>query len=490
MFLKLFSRASKSLGVLLLTFALNTTGLGLTQELAPVRLFERTRPAETLQQKVETTPEAPIRLSTSLSIHPYENSPLAGRTPLVLVHGIGGDANYYHWGHFLDFTKTKLDFQKRYKIYLVHYNSAYSVTELSGALSDTLREFVKVHGNRPIRVLAYSEGGLLTRNAMQDPFLEKHTEQVITIATPFHGSPLANPAWFEKHLKTEPPLSPLRMTYKMAYWVARKQHPSFETDFHWDNFDQAIAAQDFEKAYGRRGELKAYALEQKDNFITYGSFFGENVDNDDRQMTQALELKQPLSDERPKLVNLFRKNVLFSVVQRSMATLPHAITKKQAEAASDAQPEDTSVASLPGGTPQTVFAQVMVTESLADAAHEVVEKSAPHPALRKPNPMHTSDPAMAPLMLYNDGISPISSTLWLGRFTPRFKEMKTPVEQAWAALKSLKGQRVARLFHGLDHRNWMEGETRHDSDRVKDLLNPNEPPRTVFEWLVHDLMTG
>jgi hypothetical protein len=56
-------------------------------------------------------------------------------------------------------------------------------------------------------------------------------------------------------------------------------------------------------------------------------------------------------------------------------------------------------------------------------------------------------------------------------------------------LRSLKGSPNARLFAGLDHRNWMDGSTRTGQEVLRDLLNPNEPSRTVFEWIVYDLMS-
>jgi len=90
---------------------------------------------------------------------------------------------------------------------------------------------------------------------------------------------------------------------------------------------------------------------------------------------------------------------------------------------------------------------------------------------------------------FNDGISPISSSLWLGRYTPRFSMIKDPVAKLWAALKSLKGGSQARLFAGVDHRDWMEGETRTKSDSVQDLLHPDEKARSVFAWILLDLQS-
>jgi hypothetical protein len=41
----------------------------------------------------------------------------------------------------------------------------------------------------------------------------------------------------------------------------------------------------------------------------------------------------------------------------------------------------------------------------------------------------------------------------------------------------------------MDHRNWMDGTTRTGESEIRDLLNPDEPPRTIFAWIVYDLMS-
>src|SRR6202041_3270291 len=98
------------------------------------------------------------------------------------------------------------------------------------------------------------------------------------------------------------------------------------------------------------------------------------------------------------------------------------------------------------------------------------------------------NPEIMALMAYNDGISPISSTLWL-------EPAPVPAQNGMgvALLNQLKSSHDlprARLFQGLDHLDWMDGtaRVRVDGNRLTDLLHPNEPPRSVFEWLVSDLM--
>jgi len=414
---------------------------------------------------------------------PYKNDALGDRQPLVLVHGIGGTegSRFYNWDNFLAYTDNNLAFQSRYKIYLFVYNSEKSVaflsSQLQGALKDLVHDTRAVGSEKNYRIVAYSEGGLLVRNALQDPIANAHAEKVITIATPFHGSPLASPDWFKEQLVQDSVLSPVRISHKIAYWVAAKKHPSFIHDFQWDNFDGSIPAANY---HPNDDAVNDYALEQKKNFITYGSFFGEEAAAADA-LTSELAIKEPLPKEKVKFKNLFRKNILFTYVNKTISKLPFGVPFKRREAGmvASAVVSDQEAAEIQENAQDTGITAVdkpgvpsLSTTPLPNDQTLVVSKLTP----------------VQSIMPYNDGISPISSSLWLGRFTPNFSTVKDPMARVWAALKSLKGTQQARLFPGMDHRNWMDGETRTDSIQVRDLLNPDEKAKSVFDWILYDLM--
>src|SRR6478609_397903 len=142
----------------------------------------------------------------------YDASPLRARTPIVLIHGIGGNNNrLFDWVRFLHFVSQQKAFTEKYKVYLYHYDSTRSVPVISMNMQQQLTDFIKNVGGKPIKVLAYSEGGLLIRNALQDTYLNDKVKSVITIATPFHGSPLANPAWLRSQIYGESIFSFARM---------------------------------------------------------------------------------------------------------------------------------------------------------------------------------------------------------------------------------------------------------------------------------------
>lgn len=411
----------------------------------------------------------------------FDESPLDNRMPLVLVHGIGGtESRLFHWENFLSYVKNDQAFNQKYKIYLYHYDSTKSVPNISSDLSETLKGFVGALGGRNIKILAYSEGGLLVRNALQDKYLDDHTTAVLTIATPFHGSPLANPDWMNQQVRKDAPLGFMRLAQRIAYTVTGKKYPTFKQDFRWDNFDGAIPADQYLKSNGPTASAVDYALAKKKNFITYGSYFG--LDVDPGVIQKELDLKAPLPKEKLMARNLFHKNMLFSLVRNNIGKLPIAKLVK------------------PGDVKLQVKARLVPAGTIAAVEPAVLPLTpAETLALAQPMPAQTlqtvsSRPAMTvepvSMMMYNDGISPISSTLWLGRYTGGKTGVSAsiPADKLWSTLKSLQGNKNTRLFAGLDHRNWMDGITRTGETTVKDLLNPDEPPKSVFAWIVHDLM--
>ena len=423
----------------------------------------------------------------------YDDSPLGNRVPLVLIHGIASyQSDNFHWENFLHFASKQPSFQTKYKIYLYHYDSTHSVPTLSKDLQTTLKGFIVSLGERSIKILAYSEGGLLTRNALQDPYLDAHTTEVLAIATPFHGSPLANPHWIQQQVKTENAFNLVRIGQKIAYRITGRKYPTFRQDFHWDNFDGAIPMADYIKNNGPMVQTN-YALAQKSHFVTYGSYFGMNVDSNALQ--KELEVQGTVPKEKLQVSNLFRKNVMFSLIRNNIGHLPLANLKNKSADPNVAKLNSTEPTftleakvketlpqpSLAISTQPISLAMVQTSTSLATATKALSA------AVEKTTQVSIAEPVS--MMMFNDGISPISSTLWLGRYTQCANGSSIPVERLWSTLKSLKGSGQARLFPGLDHRNWMDGTTRTGQNTIPDLLNPNEPPRTVFEWIVYDLMS-
>jgi len=93
------------------------------------------------------------------------------------------------------------------------------------------------------------------------------------------------------------------------------------------------------------------------------------------------------------------------------------------------------------------------------------------------------------LMWYNDGVSPIASQLWLGRYLEKVPR-PIPPEGEWQTLGALKDNPNVRLFEGLDHGDWLKGTTRYRNvdGKLLDWLHPEQPPKEVFSWILADLV--
>ena len=363
-----------------------------------------------------------------VTILPLDTTPLNNREPLLLIHGIGGESQRcFNWCGFIKRAENTPGFDQHFKIYRIRYESRKSVPAISKALQLKLEHWIQSENIHRFHVLAYSEGGLVFRNAFESPIISLAAGRVITVGSPFHGSPLASPSWIRQQLLQDSRLSPVRMTNRLSYWVTKKLYPDFEADFHWDNFDQAMPTQ--LNSVSKVLSKDHYALEVHRNLITYGSFFG--TDEASRTALQeVLMLPVAVQEEKPRWQSFWSKNpinhTVFGLVQKNIAKLPLAkYWQKQ---------------SLPSMT------------------------------------------------LYNDGISPISSSLWLGRYTRKMGFISSPIERLWLALAQLKGDSHARLFGSVDHRDLMNGASRLDEAKVVDLLHPKEPAKTVFEWYIQDLM--
>ncbi len=373
----------------------------------------------------------------------YQSTELNHRTPLFLIHGIGGrESNHYRWESFLQYTQTHPEFQKRFKIYLFQYDTSQSVSDISQSIQKSLRAYISENNHPEFRVLAFSEGGLVYRNVMQDPVIYQHTEKVITVASPFQGSPLANQTWLRKQLKENTPFSLMRLTQKLSHAIAKKMHPNFEQDFHWDQTESSTP----------RVHQRYFALKNHNNFITYGSYFGVTPTYHEK-LFQSLEVKEAPPKEPSRLKNLFSKHAVFRLVQRNLSAIPIQIKQKLAKKIRRQKSKRKSIASDTSAVTLMAVEETHYDNSSTDL----------------------------PMLIYNDGISPISSSLWLNRYKNASKA------QPWNALKSLKGKQKARLFHSIDHANWMEGHNLSKEAKLSDLLNPDEPSRTIFEWFIFDL---
>jgi len=355
------------------------------------------------------------------ALAPTDDTPLNHRIPLILVHGINPkEGQLYNWRHYVDAFMADPGFVRRYKIYLFHFAPRQSIPENSQLLLQTLNTFsATLPDGPPMRIVALSLGGNLVQAIAHQPVITGHVDRIITLAAPFHGTPLADPPWI---LAEHPAWTPSGIADRFVYRTARKMFPTFAHDYGWDNFDGVLPPAD-----AGSESISVSVRPASPQWMTYGSFFSTNPDAQiwlARQMgLPAAFLEAPKPLRRPH--GLLNKHRLMIHAQEAMAGLTLSGTGKSRN--------------------NSGFSA----------------------------------------MVFNDGVGPVASALWL--------KTDAPLSEALKALGS--NPAGVRMFAGLDHADWVEGtfryktkESQAGSPQVRDWLHPDEPPRTVFGWVLHDLM--
>jgi len=121
-----------------------------------------------------------------------DEKPLAGRTPLILIHGWASECEPQQgWASFLKrFKKEKLN--THFKVYnFVYPSRLLSIENTATKLRELLERSRELRDVKPVFV-GHSRGGLVARAYMT---LENGGDRVIkliTIATPHHGTPMAS----------------------------------------------------------------------------------------------------------------------------------------------------------------------------------------------------------------------------------------------------------------------------------------------------------
>ncbi len=150
-------------------------------------------------------------LLATVCIREADTIPLGEKLPLILIHGLNEDAIFAPphtdtWNNFLDYYNTSPALKAIFKPYLVsYYSNAVGISDLGSGLCDVIDKMNQGDpdnfGNKNIVLVGHSMGGLVARNsltfqqssgAFNGKVLGERVPKIITLATPHHGSPLAN----------------------------------------------------------------------------------------------------------------------------------------------------------------------------------------------------------------------------------------------------------------------------------------------------------
>lgn len=366
----------------------------------------------------------------TVQVFQYDTSATAGRQPLLIVPGRNDERyRYFHMQKICRYLHDDPRFRQRYKIFLFRYNTMAPEKTIENQFQVAIRELSKNQG-RPLTIVAPSIAGNRVRNAMADPLVDLSVAKLITLGSPFHGTPLLSRDWMRYSLLSHHAW-PVRLVRSAAFSVFFKRNSYLLQNYYWDNFD------------GQEPTIGAHEA-------GLHSRVGETV---------VLPNMPPGGSAGAP----WHKVIAYAGYIENKQTGKVAAKKKL--------PVLNRLAFLFGTTFPAYFGRQ-------------------HPMLRYLN----NEIARVPVndqarrdYAFNDGIVPISSSLSFSSAGPT----EAPLGSAdwFQQIKTKVGVRRARLFPNIDHVTFMYGTG--PSGRNVDLpdkLSPEEKPRPIFAWLLSDIL--
>lgn len=383
-------------------------------------------PVLPMHEAIKSTP-------AEVEIYQSDLSAPGGRQPVLLVHGLKDEyAPGFHMRHIREFLTNNPAFQKRYKLFLARYDTAAPEKKAESDFKVAIKRFSAAEG-RPLVIIAVSLSGTAIRNAMSDSSVDHCVNRMITLGTPFHGTPFFSHDWmvysfWKNHLW------PTRFSRYLAYKEYFKLHPNLLADHYWDNYD------------GQVPEIGSFKYRLP--FLVEGTLLppslppdGSSVVQDGRKITayggylQTRYTKRPTGWER---VPFFHAPVFF--VHR---TIPAFFGREHSMLR-------------------------LINHEMADS----VSKN----SIRDIN------------YAFSDGIGPVTSLLSVSESVPA-AEYNLNNQADVEALKSRINVGKARLFANIDHVTFLDGRGPFGHRiNLTDKFSPSETPRPIFAWLLSDLL--
>lgn len=381
-----------------------------------------------------------------VEVYEFDSSPLDNRKPFLLVHGLRGEFwPSFRWEKVAQRFNSDTKFHQKYKIYLARYSTLKSFRSVIPDFRNAISRLYSASNNQPITIMALSMGGNLVYESMLDEETDSKVRSVITLGTPFHGSPLFSKDWLQYSLYKRLCMPITRVDHSLAlrFYFDRNKH--LLTDLCWDNADAAIP---------NVGPFKSKLL-----FGPKGNVTAEKTAN-----TKLLKLNENNAD-----------------VKRKFITYGGYIQNPYLESKSVRYLEKTMLYPV-------TFWWVKFPAHLA-REHAVLNLLNHDIACVTVNDSWKSRIAANPfLYALNDGITPLSSALFLPEST--LESVPLITTHSVAKLKNKIDVNFARVFRGADHLTYIDG-ARHlrTSTKLRDDLNPNQPERDIMSWMLGDILS-
>lgn len=368
-------------------------------------------------------------------IFAFDYRALGARTPVILVPGRAEEfQNNAWWKTFRKKVYNNRFFDEYFKLYVYIYNSKQELAiQTEGFSQDIKKYFNSLPAKQKVVLISYSLGGIITKEAMEDPEIFQRVHSILAIAVPFHGSPIFDKLWFTQYLQAVSH-SPIRRVWdQLTYRLYLFDKTNLTRGLRWDNFDNSRPQFDHDKTNIQGDQVNTPILPYVETLRT------DAIKKKTRIYASYLENEYTESLDKGSLTR---------IINTSKA-LPKAIIG--------------SVLPFYGFSVHSVFNYTNL---------QLANLSTYTPNYPLGQNTH--------LYRYNDGAIPLTSLLWL---PPRSEPYKDDINGLCKAIDVP----FTRIFVNLDHLDI--GEYNHAIDKLEtnDMLHPQDGKRTPNEWLLYDL---
>lgn len=397
------------------------------------------------RQEFSTPPvgKALKKTPTTAQIYQFDETPLGSRQPFLFVHGLRGE--FYPTFRWTKVATTFADdptFNKKYKIYLLRYSTTVQLADTVPQFREQINLLSEECEHRPITITALSMGGNLVYEGMLDKKTDSQVRLVMTLGTPFHGSPLFTRNWIQYSIYKNFAMPWTRVDHSLAFRFYFHHNPNLEKDLPWDNTDHAIPEVGRFFSWLPLGPSGTLTVENSANKYLAGI----NVYPVDKKkfITYSGYLLNPYMRSEP--VRIAETTLLAPYTVLSMKIPAH-------------------------------FAREHAVLKMLNCVIGSV-------AVAKPAIGEAKTPFLYQL---NDGITPVNSALFL----PDSVLEKTAAanESSLAGLKALTDVRQARVFRNIDHLTFIDGfHPVRSSPLLRDELDPDGGTKNIFNWMLSDIL--
>ncbi len=416
------------------SFLLCSVSLGFAEKTQPQKIDIPVENSVTVSpfKSPDSMPLAKKRSRSTLNkLYQFDKHPLGNRIPVILMPGRAEEFQAASWWErFRKLSYKHPGFEDKFKLYAFIYKSS---DELDRQAQDFVTEFKAYFGNLPpaqkVLLVSYSLGGVISRDALEDPQVNEQVHSLIAMGVPFHGTPIFDPDWFTQYLGSH---SPIRTAWDRAvYRIYLLDKNNLSRGIKWNNFDNSLPQFKLEpilngdqvlaksQPYVERTTTDAF----KKKTILYGSYLENEY------------LEQPPSSGA-------------SLVKRT-TKIPKAIIG--------------ALIPLYGSSVHAVFVYMNKQMAELPTFSETQLKGVDEKVYR-----------------YNDGVIPLSSALFL-------PARSTPYKEDWQGMLKAVDCQKARVFVNIDHMHLGDYNIVKNKTQATDLAHPDEGKRTPSEWILYDL---